>query len=226
MVACKEKKLPDGKTHMEIYSNTSLELIKDLTEGFLELALDAQGRTFMEAMPEIPDTGTENDIQPESNMLARFLTELNPITPWPSLWLMDLHEDMAEEEWRNARNVFWSRAMRFLLILLRPIHSPLRELGLEGCVKMTEQKMASAEGRQKPHGRATNVEILRKSLEFMGARRFWQLSRALCLELLGSCLRVCDALQISDEGNIEASGIVQALKEQQRAARGRMRRES
>jgi len=223
LVASKEEQLPDGKTYLEIYSNSGLELIKDITEGFLELALDAQGRTFMQAMPEIPDTGTENDIQPESNMLARFLSEFNPINPWPSLWLMDLHEDMAQEEWRNARNLFWSRAMRFLLILLRPIHSPLREFGLEGCVKMTEEKMSSAEGRPKPHGRATDTEILRKSLETMGARRFWELSRALCLELLGSCLRVCDGLRISDEGTAEASGVVQALKDQQRAVKGRMR---
>lgn len=225
-VACKEVELPGGKTRLEIYSNSGLELIKDITEGFLELALDAQGRAFREALPEIPDIGTENDIQPESNMLARFLSEFNPINPWPWLWLMDLHENMAEEEWRKARNLFWSRAMRFLLILLRPIHSPLRELGLEGCVKMTEKKMASAEGRLKPHGRATDVEILRKSLEFMGARRFWELSRALCLELLGSCLLVCDALRISDEGTIEASGIVKALKEQQRAVKGKMRQRS
>ena len=220
MVACKEEELPDGKTHLEIYSNMGLEVIKDLTEGFTELAFDAQDKApsseVIVEIPEIPEIGPENEIEPESNMLARFLTEYNPYTPWPWLWLMDLREDMPKEEWKNARALFWSRAMRFLLLLLKPIYSPLQDKGFEGCVEMTEKKMTQTKGKLKPHGRATDVEILKKSLETMGAKRFWELSRALCLELLKSCLHVCDTLGVSDEGTHAAVGIVGVLEDQQR----------
>ncbi len=221
LAACREEELPDGKTRLEIYSVTGLEVIKDLAEGYLGLAFDAQSDASTESVvriPEIPDIGPESELEPESNMLAKFLMEYRPYNPWPWLWLMDLREDMPEEEWKDARALFWSRAIRFLLLLLRPVYSSLQEKGLEGCVEMTEKKMQT-KGRLKPHGRATDVEILRKSLEVMGAKRFWEHCRALCLELLRSCLRVCDTLGVSDEATQEARGIVGVLEDQQRSAK-------
>ncbi len=219
MIASREEELPEGGTRFEIYSNTGLNLIQDLTEGFLGLALDAQGSDFRRSMPEIPDDEMVG-IEPESDMLSRFLTEFRPLNPWPWLWLMDLRQDMPEAELRSARTLFWSRAMRFLLILLRPIYTPLCELGIDGCTKMTEERMAEApdQSRSKPVGRATDAQILKKSLEVMGPVRFWELSRALCLELLRSCRSVCRTLGISDEGTAQAACVIEMLETQQKTS--------
>ncbi len=207
IISSREEELSSGRRKMEIYSSTGLSLIEYLTEGLLYDTLDAitlpgEGSSD-DWLSELPDPGTEDEIQPEGNLLMRFLTEFNTYNPWPWLWLMDLRDDIPEEEWKEARKLFWSRATHFLVILLRPIHDPLLQMGMEGCISRTEEKMKTDDS-------------LRKRLRNIGARRLWELSRAICIELLRCCLSICDALEISTEATAEATKIMSALEDQRK----------
>ena len=197
-----ETELPDGKLEIELHSNTGLSLTKNITEGLICDALSAMSVTMDDWMVELPDTDTENEIQPENNLLMRFLTEFNAFNPWPWLWLMDLKRDMPEDEWKAARSLFWSRALRLMLILLEPLHQPLCKYGVKGCTERTEERMKKD-------------DALKHRLQIIGAQRFWELSRAVCIELLGDCIKICETISV-DQGVPEAKKILVTLSRQRK----------
>ncbi len=196
----KFEEMGDGRTEVEMYSQTTLDVLRHLGEGFMIDVVDHLGMPHPAHNLPVPDW--ENEIQPEAGMLLRVILD-GDVFPW--FWLIDPREG-SEEDYYQARKVFWSRATNYILLWLEPLYSSLIDLGLEECVKRFQEKEEEFRERNK------ELEQPRRLLEAITPQRYWEIARAWCLEILRSCLVVCGSLGISDEGTRKATLVVKNLE--------------
>jgi len=203
-----------GRAEVEMYSQTTLDMLRHLGEGFMVDIVDHLGIPHPAHKLPVPDW--ENEIQPEARMLLEVLLE-DEVLPW--FWLIDPREGASQRDYYQARKVFWSRAMNYVLAWLEPVYSSLIELGLEECSKRFREKEEKFREKNK------ELERPRRLLEGITPQRYWEIARAWCLELLRSCLVVCTNLDISDEGTRKAALVIKDLENQQKAGKEKTKRQ-